>query len=55
MAAVIYFPLFLVLVAGRKHAIYYLPADLQNPEMLKLGSRCRSRRVELAGVASCTT
>ncbi len=29
------FPLFLVLVAGRKHAIYYLPADLQNPGVFK--------------------
>jgi Dam-replacing family len=35
MASAIYFPLFLVLVAGRKHAIYYLPADLQNPGMFK--------------------
>ena len=35
MAAAIYFPLFLVLVSGNKHAIYYLPADLQKPEMFK--------------------
>lgn len=35
LAAAIYFPLFLVLVAGSKHAIYYLPADLQKPEMFK--------------------
>ena len=35
MAAAIYFPLFPVLVAGSKHAIYYLPADLQKPEMFK--------------------
>jgi type II restriction enzyme len=30
----IYFPLFLVLLAGnRDYVIYYLPADLQHPEM----------------------
>jgi len=33
MDAGIYFPLFLVLVDGKKYAIYYLPADLQEPEM----------------------
>ena len=37
MEAGIYFPLFLVLAAADKasHAIYYLPADLQRPEMFK--------------------
>jgi hypothetical protein len=35
MASAIYFPLFLVLVAGSKCAIYYLPADLQKPDMFK--------------------
>jgi len=35
MASAIYFPLFLVLVAGNKHAIYYLPGDLQKPSMFK--------------------
>lgn len=35
MKAGIYFPLFLVLVAGRKRAIYYLSADLQDPSLLK--------------------
>jgi len=33
MAAGIYFPLFIVLVSGKKFAIYYLPADLQRPEL----------------------
>lgn len=33
MAAGIYFPLFLVLVSGKKFAIYYLSADLQQPEL----------------------
>ncbi len=33
MEAGIYFPLFLVLVEGRSHSIYYLSADLQPPEM----------------------
>jgi len=33
MAAGIYFPLFLVLVCESKHAIYYLPADLQRSEL----------------------
>jgi len=31
----IYFPLFLVLVSGRKRGIYYLPSDLQLPSMFK--------------------
>lgn len=37
MAAGIYFPLYLVLVAkdGRKYAIYYLSADLQNRDIFK--------------------
>ena len=35
MAAAIYFPLFLILVSGNKHAIYYLAADLQKPETFK--------------------
>jgi type II restriction enzyme len=35
MAAAIYFPLFLVLVSGRRHSIFYLSADLQVSEMFK--------------------
>ena len=35
MDAAIYFPLFLVLVSGKQHAIYYLAADLQTPELFK--------------------
>jgi type II restriction enzyme len=36
MEAAIYFPLFLVLVSStKKFAIYYLPADLQTPELFK--------------------
>jgi hypothetical protein len=35
MAAAIYFPLFLVLVSGRRHSIFYLSADLQNSKMFK--------------------
>ncbi|MCK1677750.1 DpnI domain-containing protein [Bradyrhizobium sp. 150] len=35
MAAAIYFPLFLVLVAGKQYSIFYLSADLQVPEMFK--------------------
>ena len=35
MDAAIYFPLFLVLVSKEAHAIYYLAADLQLPEMFK--------------------
>jgi type II restriction enzyme len=35
MDAGIYFPLFLVLICGRKSAIYYLSADVQKPEMFK--------------------
>ena len=37
MEAGIYFPLFLVLVTADRasYAIYYLPADLQRPEMFK--------------------
>jgi hypothetical protein len=35
MAAAIYFPLFLVLVSGRKHSIFYLSADLQIPQLFK--------------------
>jgi len=37
MDAAIYFPLFLVLVAdnSKQHAIYYLSADLQTPELFK--------------------
>ena len=33
MTAGIYFPVFLVLVAGREFSIYYLSADLQAPTM----------------------
>ena len=35
MAAAIYFPLFLVLVAGRSYSIFYLPADLQDPAIFR--------------------
>jgi type II restriction enzyme len=35
MEAAIYFPLFLVLVSGRQHSIFYLSADLQTVEMFK--------------------
>jgi type II restriction enzyme len=35
MDAGIYFPLFLLLVCGRKSTIYYLSADVQKPEMFK--------------------
>lgn len=33
MGAGIYFPLFLVVIAPRSFAIYYLSADVQTPEM----------------------
>lgn len=33
MDAGIYFPLFIVLVVNKEFSIYYLPADLQQPEM----------------------
>jgi hypothetical protein len=35
MKAAIYFSLFLVLVSGRRHSIFYLSADLQNSKMFK--------------------
>ncbi|MET4041853.1 hypothetical protein ABIC03_003544 [Bradyrhizobium sp. RT6a] len=35
MESAIYFPLFLVLVADKKHSIFYLSADLQKPDMFK--------------------
>jgi hypothetical protein len=35
MEAAIYFPLFLVLVSGRQHSIFYLSADLQTVGMFK--------------------
>jgi hypothetical protein len=35
MDAAIYFPLFLVLVAGRKYSILYLSADLQEPGLFR--------------------
>jgi Dam-replacing family len=35
MTAGIYFPLFLVLVSGRQHSIFYLSADLQDPRIFK--------------------
>jgi hypothetical protein len=35
MKAAIYFPLFLVLVAGREHSIFYLSADLQHADIFK--------------------
>ena len=33
MEAGIYFSLFIVLVSGKKYSIFYLPADLQTPDM----------------------
>jgi hypothetical protein len=36
MDAGIYFPLYLVLVAGKKFNIFYLSADLQSPELFKM-------------------
>lgn len=36
MVAGIYFPLFLVLVCGRDAAIYYLSADIQEPELFEV-------------------
>ncbi len=33
MAAGIYFPLYLVLVSGKKYSIFYLPADFQQPDL----------------------
>ncbi len=35
MAAAIYFPLFLVLVSGRQHSIFYLSPDLQTEAIFK--------------------
>jgi hypothetical protein len=35
MASAIFFPLFLVLVAGRRHSIFYLSADLQTSDIFK--------------------
>jgi type II restriction enzyme len=35
MVAGIYFSLFLVLVSGKKKAIYYLPSDFQHPKIFK--------------------
>ncbi|MGX9431796.1 DpnI domain-containing protein [Bradyrhizobium sp. LeoA1S1] len=35
MKAAIYFPLFLVLVSGREHSIFYLSADLQNTNIFR--------------------
>jgi hypothetical protein len=35
MNAAIYFPLFLVLVAGRKYSIFYLSADLQERKLFQ--------------------
>ena len=43
MAAAIYFPLFLVLVSGRQHSIFYLSADLQVSEMFKPRSPLSTR------------
>ena len=43
MAAAIYFPLFLVLVSGRRHSIFYLSADLQVSEMFKPRSPLSTR------------
>jgi type II restriction enzyme len=48
MAAAIYFPLFLVLVSGRRHSIFYLSADLQIPKMFKPRSPL-SRQARRAG------
>ena len=33
MEAGIYFPLFIVLVSNKRHSVYYLSADLQQPSM----------------------
>ena len=51
MAAAIYFPLFLVLVSGRQHSIFYLSADLQVSEMFKPRSplSARARRAGWQG------
>jgi type II restriction enzyme len=51
MAAAIYFPLFLVLVSGRRHSIFYLSADLQVSEMFKPRSplSARARRAGWQG------
>jgi hypothetical protein len=43
MAAAIYFPLFLVLVSGRRHSIFYLSADLQALDMFKPRSPLSTR------------
>jgi hypothetical protein len=48
MAAAIYFPLFLVLVSGRRHSIFYLSADLQNSGMFK-ARKPLSKRARRAG------
>jgi hypothetical protein len=48
MAAAIYFPLFLVLVSGRRHSIFYLSADVQKAEMFKPRSPL-SKRARRAG------
>lgn len=43
MAVAIYFPLFLVLVSGRRHSIFYLSADLQVTEMFEPRSPLSTR------------
>ena len=54
MAAAIYFPLFLVLVSGRRHSIFYLSADLQVTEMFSPGRRSLVRPAAPVGRALCT-
>jgi hypothetical protein len=49
MAAAIYFPLFLVLVSGREHSIFYLSADLQKSKMFKPRFRTVSTRARGGG------
>jgi hypothetical protein len=48
MDAAIYFPLFLVLVSGRRHSIFYLSADLQKSQMFK-ARKPLSKRARRAG------
>lgn len=48
MAAAIYFPLFLVLVSGRRHSIFYLFSDLQTVEMFRSRTPL-SERAQRAG------
>ena len=51
----IYFPLFIVVanLDRSAHAVYYLPADLQQPEMFQQRDLFGRRRVERDGSATC--